>query len=93
MNPIPLVTASELRPLHHVLTTEDRALIERWCEINKRWIDAGTATAPVMTADVRGLLQMTVRLAREYLTHEAAQQARAAMVTIPAIGSNEEGGP
>ncbi len=93
MNPVPLVSAKELRPLSALLTAEDRALIERWCEICRRWTEAGTGVAPVETVDVRSLLQVTVRLARECLAQEAAQKARATLTTLPEIGSTEEGGP
>lgn len=86
MNPIPLITAAELQPLWRILSAEDRATIERWCEINRRWIEAGTSTAPVLTSDVRGLLFAAVALARECLRQEDARSTR---VTLP---DTEEGG-
>lgn len=90
---IPLVTAKELRPLVALLTAEERALIESWCEVNRAWVEQGKDCAPVVTSQLRGLLRVTIRLARECLKHEGAAKARAVMVTIPEIGpSPEEGG-
>lgn len=83
MTPVPLLTAAELRPLARILTSEDRATLERFCELNRGWIDKGQQSVTLATEDVRRLLTAALRMARECLAREELAAGRAQLETLP----------
>ncbi|GEM_PF-4397054 len=64
-DPIPLLYAHELAPLSGLISQDDAALIERFCETNRVWTEQGRHQASMLTSGVRDLLQVAVTLARE----------------------------